>query len=81
MSYSKSPVPSTGNPVLEKYLDNELSKIQAELALPEFRGIRLQVMGTAPTKYKKGDLYWAPAGVLGANEGLYIYDISSWRRL
>lgn len=87
MSYVKAAYSLTniGDPVaqiraLVQWLNQELTKVEDELRIPELRGIQFEQLQAVPPKYAEGDLYYFAAGVSGA-PGLFIRDSNSWRKL
>lgn len=69
---------------LTKWVDDELRGVENELRIPELRGLQFERLAAIPDRYKLGDLYYGAAGVFGAAEGLYLYDVGppvGWRKL
>lgn len=81
--YTKNIMPVIGSAETTQrdYLNHELTMIESVLRLPTVYGLRFQTLGAEPPKYQEGDLYYGAAGVFGGQEGLYIRDSNSWRKL
>ena len=65
---------------LVQWINQEFTKLEDELRVPELRGIQFEQLYAVPPKFSEGDLYYFAEGVSGA-PGLFIRDNNSWRKL
>lgn len=72
--------PITQMRALVQWLNQELTKLEDGLRIPELRGIQFEQLYAVPPKFAEGDLYYFAAGVPGA-PGLFIRDTGNWRKL
>lgn len=79
------PPPVTGSVAdLASWADQLFRRLDAFLRRPEFPGLVLSVIQTTldpEFKAEDGFLIYAGAGVLGPQEGLYIREGGTWKKL
>ena len=75
------PVPSTGNPELERYVAEELAKIVFQLQTGSSQFITLELLGREPARLVDGLICFFVEGVVAPQRGLYEYHSGNWSKL
>lgn len=79
------PIPTAGDDLaLRAWLAQLMERLAQFMRQPEFGAVVLSEINTAldpEFKVRNGLLVYVNAGVLGPQEGVYIYEENQWRKL
>ena len=75
------PVPNTGQPDLEGYIQRELHKLWIAQHTGTMQFITLEVLGVVPPNVFDGMICFFSEGVINPQRGLYEYDSGAWHKL
>ena len=80
-SHAPGPVPSTGNPELERYLAQELGTLFFQIQSGASQIITLEVLGREPPNVFDGLLCFFRESVVAPQRGFYGYENGNWKKL
>lgn len=74
-------VPSTGNPALESFLQQELHRLWRAQQFGEMQMISLEPLGALPSRSVDGMVCYFLENVVTPQRGLYEYRNGAWSKL
>lgn len=82
-STKPEPVPVTGNPVLERYLEDELQRLWYLIQSGDVQIVQLEPLEREPRKLRDGMVAFFVGNVpnVGVPVGVYAYEGGAWKKL